>query len=208
MNTYRLMLLGTLAAGFAVMTVVPAVAGDVKKEVTLYGQVSRLVGIQDDGHSTTVNHYGNDITRSLVNIDATAESENLTIGSRFEWSFDAGLNITEGQSAAATTQTMNTNASRGTHNVRISDIFFETRYGKLSMGHGESAAMDATNSDLSGTGTAMSVAEPLSSGMGFVPKLGNWERQAGGTAAATNAGIRVADVLVRHDGSRSNRVRY
>ena len=207
MKTFRLALLGSVVAGVGAMAAVDASAADVEKSVKMYGWVNRMVGVQDDGNSTSVNHLDNDLESSRVGIDAAAKSPNLTIGAKFEWSFEAGSN-----NDAATSQTNNTNASRGVQDIRHSDIYFATQYGKLSMGHGSSAAKDAANSDLSGTTVAMSVGEPLSRGMGFSADIldaaGVSQGTVGGAASNTSAAIQVADVMLRADGARRNRIRY
>lgn len=205
MKAYRLFLLGT-AAGVVGMMAAPAQAGDVKREVTMYGFVNRMVSIQSDGNTVLFNHHDNDIEQSRFGVSATAEGANLTIQGLFEFAFFGNPSGSVNSGVTATTQRRNTAGSQSRDQVRQSDIIFTHKYGALYIGHGEGAADAAAESDLSGTGLIMHVGQPLSGGMGFSPQ-NTFAGGAGGNE--TSNAYTVSTVIPDLNGNgRTNRVKY
>lgn len=203
MKTFRLMLLGSVVAGVGAIAAIDASAADVEKSVKMYGHVNRMTGIQDTGGSSEIAHMDNSISSSRFGINASAKSANLTVGAKFEWQFQANSNST-----GTSTQSRYTTGSNSNDAVRHSDVYFSTQYGKLSMGHGDSASNDAIKADLSGTDLVMFSGEPLSRGMGMCSD--NALDTISGTGCRTGSnGTQVQDFIPDLDGqSRVNRIRY
>lgn len=167
--------------------------GSDKVDVQLYGQVNRGVMYVDDGNDSDFYHVDNDNSSTRLGINAkTRTGGDLEVGARFEVQY-------ESNSSASVSQTSN---STGPDNFtqRHLDFFLESkRFGKLSMGQGNTASNETSEVDLSGTSLiGYSDPETVAGGIFFFDK----------TTSSLSA-TTVASVFNNMDGlSRKDRLRY
>jgi porin-like protein len=116
-------------------------------EVKLSGQVNRGVMFVDDGLRSEAFHVDNDNSSTRFRFQGTGEvSPGLKAGLIFE---------VEYQSSPSNVVTFaDRDGASPTLDERYLDIFFDGRYGKLSMGQGDGAANGGVEVDLSGTSVA------------------------------------------------------
>ncbi|MDF1590915.1 MAG: porin [Desulfobacterales bacterium] len=167
--------------------------GSDKVEVQLYGQVNRGVMYADDGNDSDFYHVDNDTSSTRLGINAkTRTGGDLEVGARFEVQY-------ESNSSASVSQTSN---STGPDNFtqRHLDLFIESkRFGKLSIGQGNTASNETSEVDLSGTAlVGYSDISTVGGGILFFDKTAN-------SLSDTDIG----DVFNNMDGlSRRDRLRY
>jgi hypothetical protein len=140
MRSKRLLIAGALAAS------APFVQAQ-GIEVKLSGQVNRGVMFVDDGLQSEAFHVDNDNSSTRFRFQGTGEvSPGLKAGLIFE---------VEYQSSPSNLVTFaDRDGASPTLDERYMDLFFEGRYGKLSMGQGDGAANGGVEVDLSGTSVA------------------------------------------------------
>lgn len=167
--------------------------GSDKVDVQLYGQVNRGVMYVDDGHDSDFYHVDNDNSSTRLGINAKSKTGgDLEAGARFEVQY-------ESNSSASVSQTSN---STGPDNFtqRHLDFFLESkRFGKLSIGQGNTASNETSEVDLSGTSLiGYSDFSTVGGGIFFFDKTAN-------SLSATAVG----SVVNNMDGlSRKDRLRY
>jgi len=122
--------------------------GSDKVGVQLYGQVNRGVMYAHDGNDSDFYHVDNDASSTRLGIKAKSNTgSELEAGAWFEVQF-------ESNSSASVSQT---SPSTGPDNFtqRHLDFFLETkRFGKLSVGQGNTASNETSEVDFSGTALA------------------------------------------------------
>jgi hypothetical protein len=167
--------------------------GSDKVGVQIYGQVNRGVLYVDDGNDSEFYHVDNDNSSTRLGINAkTRTGGDLEVGAKFEVQFESNSSSEVSQTAL----------SAGTDNFtkRHLDLFFESkRFGKLSMGQGDTASNGTSEVDLSGTSLiGYSDVETVAGGMFFFDATAN--------ILSTTA---VGKVFNNMDGlSRKDRLRY
>lgn len=195
---YRSLLLGSVLAGVGALNIAYAAESNVKKTVSMYAHVNRMVAFSNDGLGTDIGYYDMALSGSRFGVKATARSPELIMSAKFEVQFQENTS-----SGATTWQTTDNGGSFNT--LRVSDVSFITKYGALFIGHGGSAAYGALKSDLSGTSRIQAAGYPIASGMGFAM---NGASKGNGGNYTDNA-YQVSDVIPDFGGAgRSNRIRY
>jgi predicted porin len=178
------------AVGGALLTLGgPARAQDQGLEVRLSGQINRAVMHVDDGAQSDVFHVDNENSSTRFRLAGSAPlAPGLKAGVLWEMEF---------QSNASDTVNFANRESKATLEERHIDVFFEHRFGKLSLGQGSGAADNAIQVDLSGTAVAH---------YSNVPNIG------GAFAFRTSAGAagpNIAQTISNQDfESRYDRLRY
>jgi hypothetical protein len=167
--------------------------GSDKVDVQLYGQVNRGVMYADDGNDSDFYFVDNDNSSTRLGINAkTKTGGDLEFGAWFEVQF-------ESNSSSVVSQT-NNSAGPDNFTQRHLDFFLESkRFGKLSIGQGNTASNETSEVDLSGTSLiGYSSVEDVAGGLFF---FNNTTRSLSGTT--------VGNVFDNMDGlSRKDRLRY
>lgn len=168
-------------------------AGKGKISLSFSGQINRLLNIADDGKRTILYQADNNASNSRLRLVGTARAtDDLTIGTRIEVAISPDLSSKVSQS----------NQSPGTtFDQRWAELSLSsTRFGKLSLGKGDTASNTTAEADLSNTNVVQysSIAD-TASGLLF--------RERGAAAPLTS--LKVADIFKSRDGlSRESRLRY
>lgn len=162
-------------------------------KLSLSGQVNRALNFTNDGKSTEAYFVDHATSGSRISLLATARmSDDLTLGSRIE------LAITPDNSSQVSQSSQSPGDS---FNQRWAEVSLKSnKWGKLSLGKGDTASNTTAEVDLSGTLAVQnsSVAD-LFYGMLF-------REQAGGKALT---GIKVSNAFSNQDGlHRESRLRY
>jgi biotin carboxyl carrier protein len=169
-------------------------SGEERVKITLAGMVNRAIFVVDDGDNTDAYFVDNDNAESRINLVGTAKAtDDLTIGSRIE------LTIAPNKSG---------NVNQTTEDQDIDNIFDQRwvevsldskRFGKFSLGKGNTASMNTAAADLSGTMViAYATISDSAGGMLFREKDSD---------NLTN--VRIVDAFNNWDGlNRRNRLRY
>lgn len=161
--------------------------------LSLSGQVNRALNLANDGESTNLYSVDNSTSGSRLRLIGTGKiNDDLSLGSRIE------VGITPDTSS----QVSQTNQSPGTwFDQRWTEISMTSaRYGKLSLGKGDTASNGTAEVDLSRTDAVQyaSIAD-IAGGMLF--------RENGVSTPLTT--LKVSDVFQDRDGlSRQSRLRY
>ncbi len=199
MKKSQIGIIGFAVTSLGVLSTLPVQGAEVEKTFKVSGQVNRVVTFTDDGDNTYVRHVDNNASVSRFILTGEAKSKDLTIGATLE----LGLNPNN----SADTNQANSNASQnpGTIDHRAAEIYFEGRYGMLSIGNGDSASDGITETDLSGTDVASGIALYPVDGFTFLQ-----DGEKGGTTAGTvTPGPAISDVFSSLSGlERADRVRY
>ena len=173
-------------------------SGQERVKLAISGQVDRAVNVIDDGKNTAAYFVDNDSSNSRVRFVGTAKAtDDLTLGSRMEI-------------AVAPNESSRVNQNdEDNGNLNSGDNFIDERYvelsldskrfGKLSLGKGDSASNYSAEVDLSKTDIiAYASIADIAGGMFF--------RQSSNDSLTT---VKVSDAFNDLDGlSRRNRVRY
>ena len=164
-----------------------------KIKLAISGQVNRAVNIIDDGKNTDAYFVDNDASNSRVRFVGTAKAtDDLTIGSRIEVAFAPNDSSQVNQ---------NTEDSGNFFDERWVEVSLTSkRFGKVSLGKGDSASNNTAEVDLSKTDVVQyaSIAD-IAGGMLF--------RQTSGDNRLTT--VKVSDAFKDLDGlSRKDRLRY
>lgn len=193
MSKFKLMLLGTVAAGLTAVAVAPASAGEVEKSVKIAGQVSRVLVIGDDGVETDVYGIDNDNASSRLKFTGQAKSETLTAKAYVEFNVVGQEN--NGQ---------DTNGSGIT--MRQSYVSLQNDMGTLSLGYTTTAFHGATTSSFSGIGSGSTWGDPVFGGLSFRAKGVTTALESSGSTAAT--GLQTGDLDDYFTTGRENTVKY
>ena len=166
-------------------------SGNKKITLAVSGQVNRAMNFADDGRRTKYYNVDNDASNSRVRFVGTGEfSEDLTLGTKIE------VAIAPNESS----QVSQDNEESGNFfDQRYVEGWVDSkRFGKLSLGKGDSASNNTAEVDLSGTDVVQyaSIAD-IAAGLQFRDTEGNL------------TGIEISDAFLNFDGlSRRDRVRY
>jgi hypothetical protein len=119
--------------------------GGERAKLSLSGFVNRMVMVADDGQDTDAYYVDNDNAESRINLVGTVSTTNdLTIGSRIE------LTIAPNKSGVVNQENQADN--NDVFDQRWAEVSLDSkRFGKLSLGKGDTASMNTAASDLSGT---------------------------------------------------------
>jgi len=177
--------------------IVSSSPGQIK--LSLSGQVNRAVNIIDDGKNTDAYFVDNDASNTRVRFLGTAQAtDDLTIGSRIEVAFAPN-------DSGRVNQNDEDNGNLNSGDNFIDDRWAEVsllskRFGKLSLGKGDTASNNTAEVDFSKTDVvAYASISDVAGGMYF--------RQSSGDNSLTN--VTVSDAFNDLDGlSRKNRLRY
>ena len=167
-------------------------SGQERVKLAISGQVNRAVNIAEDGKNTKAYFVDNDASNTRVRFVGTAKaSDDLTIGSRIE------LAIAPNES---TDVSQENEESGDFFDQRWAEVSLDSkRFGKLSLGKGDTASNNSAEVDLSRTDVVQysSIAD-VAGGLLF--------RQTNGD---TLTDVSVSDAFKNLDGlSRRSRVRY
>jgi cell division protein FtsL len=168
-------------------------SGQERVKLAISGQVNRAVNMVDDGKNTKAYYVDNDASNSRVRFVGTAKAtDDLTLGSRIE------VAIAPNESSEVS---QGNEDSGDFFDERWAQVSLDSkRFGKLSLGKGDSASNNSAEVDLSKVDVVQyaGVAD-IAGGIQFRQKNGD----------DTLTGVSVSDAFKDLDGlSRRNRVRY
>ena len=166
-------------------------SGQERIKLSISGQVNRMMSIVDDGDSTRAYFVDNDNSNSRIRLVGTAQAtDDLTLGARIE------VAVAPDESGKVNQE----NETTGDFfDQRWAEVSLDSkRYGKVSLGKGDTASNNSAEVDLSRTDvTQYASVGDLAGGMQFRDSNGNL------------TGIRVSDAFQDEDGlSRQSRLRY
>ena len=183
------LILGATAALF----MAPALAAEVSSgnnavSLTLSGQVNRALLWADDGNNSRVLHVDNDNSSTRFRLVGEGTlNQDVSVGAQIEAQFESN--------SSSDITIDGTSGSPDNFTKRKLELYFDhQRFGKLWLGHGDTASNGVTEVDLSGTAvvTYSSVAD-----------------MAGGIEFGGLGGIPISSVYSNMDGlSRDDRIRY
>jgi uncharacterized coiled-coil protein SlyX len=167
-------------------------SGQERVKLAISGQIDRAVNIIDDGKNTDAYYVDNDSSNSRVRFIGTAKAtDDLTLGSKMELAFAPNESSDVNQ---------NTEDSGDFIDERYVEMSLDSkRFGKLTLGKGDTASNYSAEVDLSKTDIiAYASIADIAAGMLF--------RQSNGDSLTT---VKVSDAFKDLDGlSRKSRVRY
>jgi hypothetical protein len=167
--------------------------GGERAKLSLSGFVNRMVTIADDGKDTDAYYVDNDNAESRINLVGTVSTtKDLTIGSRIE------LTIAPNKSGVVNQENQADN--NDVFDQRWAEVSLDSkRFGKLSLGKGDTASMNTAASDLSRT-TVIAYATITDTAGGLL-----FRQKDNGTLTD----VSIFDAFQNFDGlNRRNRVRY
>ncbi|MBI9089610.1 MAG: porin [Desulfobacterium sp.] len=189
-------LLSILSIGFTLFCNVATAAMVVNKtdkvQVEVYGQINRAVLYANDGDKDDFYHVDNDNSSTRIGVITTAKPNDIfTVGAHMEYEYESNASNQVWQRLSDTDDDGFTD--------RILEVFIQCRFGKLSLGQGQTASDGTTEIDLSGTTVVgSSKTHSLAGGMHFFDDAPN------SLSDAT-----VGDAFNNLDGfNRKDRVRY
>jgi len=165
-----------------------------KVSVRLYGQVNRGVLYTDDGNDTYLYHVDNDNSSTRVGLIGKGRvNSDIQAGTKIEVEFQAN-------DSNLVNQNLQNGAGSNNFKKRHLDLFFESKkFGKLSLGWGDTASNGTSEVDLSGTSVIgySSVADMAGGHIFF-------DGNTGSLSTTT-----IGDVMSNMDGlGRDDRIRY
>ena len=168
-------------------------SGGDRVKLSISGQINRAVNVANDGYSTNIYQVDNDASNSRVRLIGAAKmSDDLTLGGRLE------VAVAPDESSVVS---QSNQAPGDFFSERWAELSLASeKFGKLSMGKGDTASNNTAEADLSKTDIVLysSIAD-IAGGMLF--------REKGGIG--TLSAVRVADAFKNLDGlSRLSRIRY
>ena len=166
-------------------------SGQDRIKLAISGQVNRAVNLADDGDETKAYFVDNDASNTRFRLVGTGKvTDDLTIGSRFE------VALTSNESSRVS---QDDEDAGDFSDVRWAEVSFDSkRFGKLSLGKGDTASNNSAEVDLSRTDVVQyaSVAA-IAGGLQFRDNGDNL------------TGVSVSDAFKDLDGlSREDRLRY
>jgi hypothetical protein len=164
-------------------------------DVTFYGQVNRAVQRVNDGRSVNVLHVDNDDSSTRVGFQATGNAlDCFKVGGKLEYELEVN----------ASNRVTQLSISDSSIAIRHADVWLShEKWGKVSMGRGNTASGGTAENMLSGTKliTYSSAAEKIAGGMYF--------HQKGSTNDVTTNDPQVKGVFSSMDGfSQDSRIAY
>lgn len=182
----------TQTQGFPVPPPKTVTSDQDRVKLAISGQVNRAVNIADDGKKTRAYYVDNDASNSRVRFVGTGKAtDDLTIGSRLEIAFAPNESSDVSQ---------NNQESGNFLDERWAEVSLDSeRFGKLSLGKGDTASNNSAEVDLSRTDVVAyaSVAD-IAGGLQF--------RKSGNDNLSS---VTISDAFSDLDGlSRKSRVRY
>ncbi len=166
-----------------------------KVKLSISGHVNRALMLADDGDQSGLFRVDNDTEPTLVNFMGTVAVDNgLTVGAQVE------AQLASNPSNAVSQDTENSSTGSTSFTERHLEVFVDSkRYGKISLGQGNTASEGASEIDLSGTNiVTRSNFGTLGGGLLF--------RNSGTNALST---VSVGNAFDSFDGlSRNDRIRY
>ena len=173
----------------------PAItSGNDKIKLAISGQINRAINIASDGGSTKIYHLDNHSSNSRFRLLGSAKiSADLTLGTRIEVAVAPDVSTKVSQSPNQT--------SGDYFNQRWTEVSLDSkRFGKLSIGKGDTASNMTAEVDLSKTVVVQySQIYTMAGGMLF--------REKSGSKALTT--LKISDVFNNGDGlTRQSRLRY
>lgn len=168
-------------------------SGNDRIRLAVSGQLNRAMNIANDGGSTKIYHVDNDGSNSRFRLVGSAGiNDDLTVGTRIEVAVAPDISTRVSQSSQS---------SGDYFNQRWAEVSLTSkRFGKLSIGKGDTASNTTAEADLSKTGVVQySQIYTMAGGMLF--------REKNGARALTN--LKISDVFNNGDGlTRQSRLRY
>ena len=202
MNTFRNVLLGTAAAGLAVMAMSPANAAETEKTFKISGQVNRALAITNDGDQSYVDFADNTLSTSRFRMIGESKGGGLTVGARIE------LGLTRNQAVGQGNNSSNSTANGLLH--RNAFVYFASKkWGKLALGLQSTATDGTAEIDLSGTKVASYNTNVFPNNSYYFLQTNQSGGTAGDVTSATNNNPKVSSVFSGFDGnSRQDAIRY
>ncbi len=184
-----------------------------KLKVDLYGQVNRAVLFVDDGNTNEFYHADNDNSSTRLGFKVSAPTtDKLTAGANIEFEYQANPSNFVWQNDP----NYKTDPDANRLDKRILEVYLNSSFGKLSVGHGSTASDGSSEVDLSGTSVAgYSEVRGFGGGMRFydnrAKKLDVYSAKdaAGNTVNDAKKDVSINNVYNNLDGlSRKDRLRY
>jgi predicted porin len=202
-----------LSAAAAALLVLSPVASALDVEVS--GHVDRMIRAADNGgtqsgQGSDIQHLDNGSDQSRIrmtgrqDVDGGASSSGSGVGGPYAVGFDVELRFFDSsvfydvKDQGTAGDDFGESDIAGTASFARADIFFDSQYGKLSLGKGDDAARGAGRADLSQTDLVMNYDPRRNGGISFIE-----------TGSSANSGINYGNAFRFYEGSRSqNRIRY
>jgi hypothetical protein len=178
----------------------PVLSGNDRVQVTLSGQVNRMVLFHNDGSGRTATYFAdNNVSSTRLRMLGSAKVDNDTVAvSAIE--FDLRSN----SSAAVTRQSSNNNGGDtpilGPFRVRRAEVGVQSEYGSVLLGRGSTFTDGIAEFDLSGTDVALYSYLPDTAGSLQFSNRNGVQRRAGDPT--------ISQVFDDFDGPRDDRIRY
>jgi hypothetical protein len=135
----------------------PVSSGGKKASLTLSGQVNRAAMFYDDGTSSDVRSVDNDNSSTRVRLKGkVSPRDGVIVGSTIEVEIESNSSRSVTQDDNTSAEGTSNDGIRGssdvTFNERIIELYVDSnKYGKVSLGQGNTASDKTFESDLSGT---------------------------------------------------------
>ena len=184
-----------LLAGLALVFVFTLIRPVQAFEVKFSGQVNQLIMWADNGNASDFFIAGNDNSSTRFRFTGNETFGKVDAGFKIE--FEAQRNATD------TLDIPNTGDGDFEFNDRWLDAYFKGVFGKVSIGKGDGAANNTSETDLSGTGVIMY------SSVNDTAGSFTWTANNGTKIVRNGVNLAVGDTRSNFDGlSRNERVRY
>jgi len=169
-------------------------SGSGKVKLALSGQVNRALMLAGDGDQTDLFHVDNDTSSTRVRLVGEAKpAKDLTVGANIEVQMESNT------SSGVSQNTESAAVGGASFTERILDVYVDSRYGKLTIGQGDTASNYSSEMDLSGTKVI---------NYSDFPTIGGAFLFRNSTTNALTT-VTVANVFNNFDGgSRDDRIRY
>lgn len=169
-------------------------------DVEMYGQVSKLLVVADDGQDTTVSIMDNDRSSTRFGFKGSQALDNgLTASVLWEGEYQGNASDTLGQNTTNPAVTSATPANApGTFNERHARVGLGGAWGALFLGNTSTATDSSAEQDLAGVGDVLGAdIEDIGGGFEFL------------TSAGAGSTFNVNEVFTDMDGNdRTNVIRY
>ena len=165
-----------------------------KVSVQLYGQVNRAVLYTDDGDDDYFYHVDNDNSSTRIGLLGKGQvNSDIQAGTKIEVEFQSN-------DSNVVNQNLQNGAGSNNFRKRHLDLYLESKkYGKLSLGWGNTASNETSEVDLSGTAVI---------GYSDIPAMAGGQLFYDANTSSLSA-TKIGDVMNNMDGlSRDDRIRY
>lgn len=138
-------------------TPAPVASGGTKASLSLSGQVNRAGLFYNDGMTSDVRSVDNDNSSTRIRMKGKiSPSDDLTVGSTIEVQIESNSSRSvtqdDNESAEDTSNDGTRNSSHVNFSERIIEVYVDSKkFGKLSLGQGNTASNKTAEADLSGT---------------------------------------------------------